>query len=43
LGEISLLPIDPLFMLALLGSEVLLGVLIGSIASFLAVRRYLRQ
>lgn len=41
-GEISLLPIPLEFMFALLGGEVLLGVLIGSLASFLAVRRYLR-
>lgn len=42
LGEISLFPVPLWFMLALLGSEVLLGILIGSLASFLAVRRYLR-
>lgn len=42
LGEISLLPVPLWFMLALLGSESLLGVLIGSLASFLAVHRYLR-
>lgn len=42
LGEISLLPVPLWFMFAFLGSEVLLGALIGSLASFLAVRRYLR-
>ena len=42
LGEISLRPVPLWFMLALLGSGTLLGVLIGSLASFLAVRRYLR-
>lgn len=42
LGEISLLPIPLWFMFSLLGSEAFLGFLIGSLASFLAVRRYLR-
>lgn len=42
LGEIQILPINPLFMLALLGSEVLLAVAIGALGSALAVRRYLR-
>ncbi len=41
-GEISLLPVPLWFMFSLLGGEVLLGTLIGSLASFLAVRRYLR-
>lgn len=42
LGEIQILPINPLFMLALLGSEVLLAVVIGALGSAFAVRRYLR-
>lgn len=42
LGEIPLLPIPFSFMLSLLGGEVLMGFFIGSLASFLAVRRYLR-
>ena len=42
LMETSLYPPSFQFMLILLGSEVLLGILIGSFASFLAVRRYLR-
>lgn len=42
-GEISLLPIPFWLMLALLGAEIGLGVFIGSLASFLAVRRYLRS
>lgn len=41
-GEISLLPIPFWLMLALLAAEIGLGVFIGSLASFLAVRRYLR-
>lgn len=40
-GEISFPAIDIWFMLNLLSVEILLGVLIGSLASFLAVRRYL--
>jgi len=42
LGEIPLLPIPFLSMLTLLGIEVVLGIFIGSLASLLAVRRYLR-
>lgn len=41
-GEISLLPVPFWLMLALLAAEMGLGVFIGSLASFLAVRRYLR-
>lgn len=41
-GEINLLPIPFWLMLALLAAEMGLGVFIGSLASFLAVRRYLR-
>lgn len=41
LGEIALFPVPLWFMGALLGSEILLGILIGSLASYLAVRRYL--
>ncbi len=42
LGEINLLPISPLFMLSLLGVELLVAILIGFIASYGAVRRHLR-
>lgn len=42
LGEISLLPISPVFMLTLLAVELLVATLIGFIASYGAVRRHLR-
>lgn len=42
LGEISLLPVDPLFMLALLGSALVIAIVIGGVGSLGAVRRYLR-
>lgn len=42
LGELNLLPVSPLFMLALLGIEVLIALSIGVFGSYGAVRRYLR-
>lgn len=41
IGEVQLLPVDPLFMLALLGSELVVALLIGGLGAFGAVRRYL--
>jgi cell division transport system permease protein len=41
LAGIPLLPAPILFMLAVLGGEVLIGALIGVLGSYLAVRRYL--
>lgn len=38
---IPILPVPILFMLALLGGEILLGIFIGTLGSFIAVRRYL--
>lgn len=42
LGEVKLLPVNPLFMLSLLGVSLLLACLIGGLGSIGAVRRYLR-
>lgn len=42
LGEIQLLPVNPLFMLALLGGSLVLAILVGVGGSFAAVRRYLK-
>lgn len=42
LGTIPLLPVPVTFMLAFLAALILLGASIGSIGSFLAVRRFLR-
>ena len=42
LGSIPLLPAPPLFLLALLGVEVLIAIVLGAYASFLAVLRYLK-
>ncbi len=42
LGEINLLPVNPLFMLALLSGSLALALLVGGIGSFAAVRRYLK-
>jgi len=41
LSGIPLLPVPPVFMLALVGIEIFLGALIGALGSLLAVRRYL--
>lgn len=42
LGEIKLLPVNPLFMLALLGSSLIVALFVGGLGSFAAVRRYLK-
>ncbi|MBI3103939.1 ABC transporter permease [Candidatus Daviesbacteria bacterium] len=42
LGEIQLLPVNPLFMLALLLTSLLTACLVGGIGSLFAVRRYLK-
>lgn len=42
LGEVKLLPPDPLFMLALLGSGLVIAAVVGGLGSIMAVRRYLR-
>lgn len=42
LGEINLLPVDPLFMLALLGSNIIVAIIVGGLGSLGAVRRYLK-
>jgi len=42
LSGISILPIPVVFMLELLGGEILIGILIGFLASLLAVKRYLK-
>lgn len=42
LGEVELLPVNPLFMLALLGSAVVVAVIVGGLGSIGAVRRYLQ-
>lgn len=42
LSGIPILPVPIIFMLGLLGGEILIGILIGILGSFIAVRRYLR-
>lgn len=42
LGEVKLLPVDPLFMLTLLGGSFMVALLVGGLGSFAAVRRYLK-
>ena len=42
LGEVQLLPVNPLFMLGLLVSALVVAFIIGSLGSLGAVRRYLR-
>lgn len=42
LGSIPLLPAPPLFLLGLLGVELLIAIILGAYASFLAVLRYLK-
>jgi len=42
LAGIPILPVPLVFMFGLLGGEILTGILIGTIGSLLAVRRYLR-
>ncbi len=42
LGEVKLLPVDPLFMLVLLAASLLVACFVGGLGSFGAVRRYLK-
>lgn len=42
LGEVKLLPVNPLYMLALLGGSLLLAIVVGGLGSISAVRRYLK-
>lgn len=42
LGEVKLLPVNPLFMLELLGASLIVALIVGSLGSFSAVRRYLK-
>ncbi len=42
LGEVQLLPVNPLFMLALLGSQIIVAIIVGGLGSIGATRRYLR-
>lgn len=42
LGELKLLPINPLVMLTLLGGSLTLALIVGGFGSYLAVRRYLK-
>lgn len=42
LGDLNLLPVNPLFMLILLGAALLIAFVIGGLGSLGAVRRYLR-
>ena len=42
LAGIPILPVSIVFMLIILGAELIAGILIGSFGSFLAVRRYLK-
>lgn len=42
LGEVKLLPVNPLFMLALLGGSLFLACFVGGVGSIAAVRRYLK-
>lgn len=42
LGAIPILPAPPLFFLGLLGVEILIAIVLGAYASFLAVLRYLK-
>lgn len=42
LGEVKLLPVNPVFMLTLLGGSLLVACFVGGLGSFGAVRRYLK-
>lgn len=42
LGEVKLLPVNPLFMLYILGASVLLAFIVGGLGSISAVKRYLK-
>jgi|SRR3989344_1010562 len=41
LGDVQLLPVNPLYMLSVLGVEILVATIIGSIGAYGAVKRYL--
>ncbi len=43
LKEIPILPVSVWFMLSLLGAELLIGLIVGFLASFVATKRYLSQ
>lgn len=42
LGEVKLLPVDPIFMLGLLAASLIVASFVGGLGSFGAVRRYLK-
>lgn len=42
LGAIPLFPVSPLFLLGVLGIEIVLAIILGAFSSFLAVLRYLK-
>lgn len=42
LGEVRMLPVNPLFMLAVLGGSLILALVVGGLGALTAVRRYLR-
>lgn len=42
LGEVHLLPVNPLFMLVILGFSLILALVVGGLGSVSAVRRYLK-
>ncbi len=42
LGEVKLLPVNPLFMLSLLGGSLMLAIIVGGLGSISAVKRYLK-
>lgn len=42
LGEVNLLPVNPLFMLSILGGSLLVAFVVGGLGSISAVRRYLK-
>lgn len=42
LGEVKLLPVDPIFMLELLGGSLVIACIVGGLGSYGAVRRYLK-
>lgn len=42
LGEVKLLPVSPVFMIALLGAAILAALIIGGLGSIGAVKRYLK-
>lgn len=42
LGDVSVLPVDPLFILALLITQIVVAIIVGGLGSIGAVRRYLK-